>query len=275
MNFLLGALLLVLLLLPGFIFRLGYLAKAFSSKSFHSSFLEELIFSLLPAFFLETLGYLIVKNLVGVNERAFLALLINSEKSTIYDYSSREIGLFSLYLLVLTLCALGLGYALRHLAIRTHLHLKYPLFRIYNDWQIYLDGYILDYPNEPGDRRDVYQKWLDVMVENKEGSYIYSGFLNEYVLGKDESLSRLYLTAVRRRALTADRPASDNNNDSFEIAENTESEVNYNAPENSEAVLNEAELSRFYFMPGEYFMIPGSEIRNINITYYNIEVTNV
>jgi len=62
MNFLLGALLLVLLLLPGFIFRLGYLAKAFSNKSFHASFLEELIFSLLPAFFLETLGYLIVKN---------------------------------------------------------------------------------------------------------------------------------------------------------------------------------------------------------------------
>jgi hypothetical protein len=25
---------------------------------------------------------------------------------------------------------------------------------------------------------------------------------------------------------------------------------------------------RYYFMPGDYFMIPGSEIRSVNITYY-------
>jgi hypothetical protein len=38
MNILLGALILALLLLPGFIFRMGYLAKPFASKSFNSSF---------------------------------------------------------------------------------------------------------------------------------------------------------------------------------------------------------------------------------------------
>jgi hypothetical protein len=274
MNILLGALILALLLLPGFIFRMGYLAKPFASKSFNSSFVEELLFSLLPAFIIQVCGYLIVEHFKGVNERTFLLLIINSDKSVLHNFTGGEIGLFALYLLVVCGCAVALGFGLRYIALRTRLHLQYSLFRIYNEWQIYFDGFILDYPDEPGERKDVMQKWLDVLVENKNGSYIYSGFLNEYVLAKDDTLSRIYLTAVRRRRLEDDlvEPADNGDHSPEGVGE---SEVNYDEP-NAAANQKNVQLDkRYYFMPGDYFMIPGSEIKSINITYYTGELTEV
>lgn len=271
MNILLGALLLALLLLPGFIFRMGYLAKPFASKSFNSSFVEELLFSLLPAFILQVSGYLIVKSFATVNEKAFLLLLINSDKATGLSYSSRDVGLFAIYLLVMCMCSLLLGFGLRSVALRTRLHLKYGLFRIYNEWQIYFDGFILDYPDEPGERKAVTKKWLDVLVENKNGAYIYSGFLNEYVLSKDDTLSRIYLTAVRRRKLESDQDTAVVQDE----AEDNGSEIDYDRPE-AESNLEQSSLDRrYYFMPGDYFMIPGSEIRSINITYYSGDETAI
>jgi hypothetical protein len=265
MNILLGALLLALLLLPGFIFRTGYLARPFSSKSFSSSFLEELLFSLLPAFFLQISGYLIVELWRGVNEVKIILLLTNSDKSALHPLNATDIGLFAVYLSTLFVIAFGLGFALRQFAIRTRLHLRYTLFRIFNEWEIYFEGYILDYPDKAGEAKKVMYSWVDVLVDTKEGSYIYSGFLDKYVLGKDESLNRLYLTAVRRRPFVKDAlPAI---NPPVDAA--SADEVNYDLPEDPVPDNIETGLDdRYYFMPGDYFMIPGDEIRSVNITYY-------
>jgi hypothetical protein len=274
MNILPGALILALLLLPGFIFRMGYLAKPFASKSFNSSFVEELLFSLLPAFIIQICGYLIVEHFRGVNEQTFLLLLINSEKSILHTFTASEIAMFATYLLVVCGCAIALGFGMRYIALRTRLHLQYSLFRIYNEWQIYFDGFILDYPDEPGERKDVMQKWLDVLVENKNGSYIYSGFLNEYVLAKDDTLSRIYLTAVRRRKLEDDYIELEGM-EGEDGEGNNESEVNYDEPDSVANLENTQLDKRYYFMPGDYFMIPGSEIKSINITYYTGELTDI
>jgi hypothetical protein len=267
MSIFLGALLLSLLLLPGFIFRMGYLAKPFASRSFSSSFIDELLFSLLPAFFLQIGGYEVVKSFGSINERTFLLLLINSDSAaTGNSFSRGSIGLFGIYILSLSIIAFALGFLLRLIALRTRLHLRYSLFRIYNEWQIYFDGWILDYPDEAGERKNVKYKWLDVLVENKTGAFIYSGFLEKYVLGKDDMLSRIYLTAVRRRRLEDDAAPENLTADTSES-----SEVNYDISSDKVAVPDASWDSRYYFMPGDFFMIPSSEIKSINITYYTEE----
>lgn len=265
MSILLGALLLALLLLPGFIFRTGYLARPFSSKSFSSTFFEELLFSLIPAFLLQVGGYLLIEQWRGVNESKFILLLINSDKSALQPLNAHDIGSFAAYLCALFAIAFGLGYLLRLLAIRTRLHLRYTLFRVYNEWEIYFEGYILDYPDKAGEAKKVMYSWLDVLVDTKEGAYIYSGFLDNYVLGKDDTLNRLYLTAVRRRPFSKDNVAQVNRalgNAATDI-------VNYDLPPDPLILPDEPALDdRYYFMPGDYFMIPGDEIRSVNITYY-------
>ena len=163
---------------------------------------------------------------------------------------------------------------MRFIALRTRLHLQYSLFRIYNEWQIYFDGLILDYPDKAGEWKKVMNCWLDVLVENENGAFIYSGFLEEYVLAKDDTLSRIYLTAVRRRKLADDTGVQDIQHDES-AADTGPSEVNYDTPPEPSAELMEEQLDkRYYFMPGDYFMIPGAEIKSINITYYTGEVTD-
>ncbi len=264
MNILFGALLLALLLLPGFIFRMGYLAKPFASKSFNSSFVEELLFSLLPAFILQVGGYAIVETWRSVDEKRFYLLLINSDKAASLPISKTDILQFSVYLLLVSTCALVLGFCLRLAALRTRLHLRYSLFRIYNEWQVFFDGIILDYPGKSGNWKAVSESWLDVLVENKHGALIYSGFLEDYVLGKDDTLSRIYLSAVRRRRLEDDIPQAQ----APELAGPENDVVDYNEPDTIADEETEKMDARYYFMPGNYFMIPGSEIKSINITYY-------
>lgn len=76
---------------------------------------------------------------------------------------------------------------------------------------------------------------------------MYSGILKNYVLGENDSLECVYLTYVMRRKLSDDE-----------------------LPEIPEEVEEEKD-KRYYYMPGDYFMIPGSQIVNINITFYEPE----
>ena len=65
-----------------------------------------------------------------------------------------------------------------------------------------------------------------------------------YSLTKDERIDRIFLRAVTRRKL-----------------------------ENNTAVENEAEAAgkTYYHMPGDFFIILGDHIENINVTYYDAE----
>ena len=45
----------------------------------------------------------------------------------------------------------------------------------------------------------------DILVDNKDSSYIYSGWLYEFILSKEEGLDFLCLNGVRRRKLDMDK----------------------------------------------------------------------
>ena len=259
MSFLLGAFLLIVLLLPGVMFRVGYLSVPFNSKSFRSSFLEELLFSLVPAFVLQTAGYLITERCFhNVDEHSIYLLLINSDKVARSAVVAGSIGRFAAYMVLVTLGAVGLGAGLRTLSKRLGWHLRYPVLRIYNEWQIYFDGIVLDRPDVPGSSGDVDLVYADVLVEANGVGYIYSGVLEDYVVDREEKLDRLYLTLVRRRKLADDRSAAELRNLDYRAATDAH---------DAEEPLDE----RYYAMPGRYFIIPGAQIRNINIFYKTFE----
>lgn len=272
MNFLFGALLLILLLFPGVAFRIGYLSVPFNSKSFKSSFLEELLFSLIPAFIFQVLGYALVEAVwKNVDEQALYLILINSADASKHQLALSSIVPFSFYLVVLNLIALFTGVGVRHMSLRYGWHLNYPFLRIYNEWQIYFEGIILDREDKIGSSKNVREVWVDALVESKEESYLYSGFLKDYVVDKDEKLDRIYLAGVRRRKLKDDLKSLPE----IKKDDNELDEVNYSEEEtfNKEEIAAEETIDdRYYFMPGEYFMIPAAHIRNLNIIYYSAEI---
>ena len=270
MNILLGALALALLLLPGLLFRLVYLSPTFSSRPLKNSFLDELLFSLVPAFVLQTAGYLLVDTwILNVREEVFVLLLLNSDKLGAETLTAYEVGLFGLYVVTICSIAAAMGLIVRRQSLRRQWHQKYSFLRIYTEWEIYFEGFILDDPRQEGigRRKDILERWLDVAVESKDATLLYSGYLDKFVLTKDEKLDRIYLTAVRRRKLSADLKSIPD-----ELPEGAAQEAEYSTdaqdtnPEAAETAATEFD-DRYYFMPGHYFMIPGAEIRNINITF--------
>lgn len=269
MNFVFGALLITILLLPGIFFRIGYL-KAPYSKFFRASFTEEILISLVITLIFQMLGYFVVDSFIkNVDEKTFYLLFINSDKAVGHQLNILSVFLFFIYNVIMNVIAFLLGHEARKYVIKRHLDLKYSLLKIRNDWENYFEGYILDRPDTPGSSAEVSAKWLDVLVKVDNNVYIYSGFLEDYAVTKDEKLERVYLTGVRRRKLDQ-KP--ENAVDQTE-AQGQDVVVNYNTPESaaSEAVENAID-DVYYYMPGNYFMIPGNQIININITYYYAQV---
>jgi hypothetical protein len=271
MNFLFGALLIFILLLPGLLFRIGYLSDP-NRKMFKSTFTEELLFSIIPTLLIQIPGYLVVNSFIwNVNENKFYLLFINSDKVLANNVNSIEVFAFFSYTVIINVIAVYLGAAARRYVLSKHLDFKYPILKIHNAWENYFEGFILDTPDTPGTSKYIVHKWLDILVDSREGDIIYSGYLQDYVVTRDEKLDRIYLTAVRRRHLK-------NDPQNMQPVVPSESEDDFNSidydPPSTELETTATEIdrelhNRYYFMPGDYFLIPGSQIKNINITYFS------
>lgn len=277
MNFLFGALLIFILLLPGVLFRIGYLSDP-NRKMFKSSFSEELLFSLVPTLLIQIPAYLFVNSFLwNVNENKFYLLFINSDKVLLNNVNSIEIFCFFAYTVIVNVAAVYMGAAARRFVLNRHLDFKYPILKIHNAWETYFEGFILDRPDTPGTSKQIVHKWLDILTDSRDGDIIYSGYLQDYVVTRDEKLDRLYLTAVRRRLFKNDPTGSNPGSDSLSSPENEDlNNINYDPPsaelETTATEIDKELNNRYYFMPGDYFMIPGAQIKNINITYFSEEV---
>lgn len=270
MNILFNAILIALLLLPGVILRLSYLNIAHGKRTFKTTFAEELFISLILTFFIQFAGYAAVRLFfIPVHEPTLFLLLINSDKTLLHQLNPRSIFLFFTYCTFAYVVSWLLGAWIRKLAMKNFWDVNYPIFRLHNDWYYILRGIIEE--DERGKKyfKKVKNVWIDILVENSEHPLIYSGFLFEFILSKEEGLDRLYLSGVRRRKFTADKVA--NNFVTIEqsgAADNEPPNIEL-IPVAEEADMAEYEDDRYYYMPGDTFVIPYAQIANINIFYYD------
>lgn len=276
MNFLFGALLLIIILLPGVILRASYLSTSYGKRTFKFSVADEIILSLIPTLLLQGTFYAVTNYfIININEQRLFYLFTNSDKVFATPLPDWNILLFFLYTLVICVVSAALGVWARKFVQRKRLFIKYPILRFYNDWHYILRGIILDFPGHEGDAKNVSNVWVDVVTINKDDAYIYSGFLKEYYLTKDDGLDRIYLTNVQRRKLSEDSITNEGiklNTSIDQLQDALDNvEVDYDAMLQKGGDVDQIAAfvdNRYYFMPGDYFVIPYSEIKNINITYY-------
>ncbi len=249
MNIAFGALVIFFLLFPGIVFRISYLDGPYSRRTVQSSFVDELILSLVPAFIVQFLGYLVVENLptipVEVDEKLIYQLVTGQPT---VDFANIERGLtgFFGYHFLVYIMAFAAGKLIRRIVLRNKLDYKYHFLRIHNEWYYLLTGRFYTpeaVPENPG--VDVY---ADLLVETKEGSYLYSGLVKDFFLSKDNGLDRIYFEQIFRRRLESDLT----NQPDLTIQD-----------EKVEKWLD----SRYYEMPGDIFVIPYAQIKNINVRY--------
>jgi hypothetical protein len=247
MNLALGALILLLLIFPGILFRFSYLNGPYSRKNVQTSLSDELVLSLIPAFIIQTLSFIFVEYIIKKSfDIGLLVKLVSGNLLKDSDLALFERAIVPFFIFILIVCLLGYvtGKIARNLVQWRKWDTKYHSLKFNNEWYYLLSGKILDYPGGSGESGKVQIVQADVLVDSSEGTVIYSGILKEFYLSKTEGLDRIYLSNVYRRKLKDDKLPEPDGSDETAFDE------------------------RYYDMPGDFFVIPYSQIKNINVTYY-------
>lgn len=238
MNIALFSVLFFIFLFPGILFRRFYFTGEFSKEYFKSSYFELLLSTFLPAIFFHLTGGFLLYVLFS-HEFDYSLFIDLTEKKILKINSLQKVSLSKaiFYNIINCTTASLLGFYLKKIVRDNKLDRKYKLLRFKNEWHYLVTGEILDFPNVPGEASTVDFVWVDLMVETKEGTIIYTGVLSDYILSKENGLDRIYLSEVIRRYLIDD----------------------YNTKRKE------------YEMPGNFMVFSFDKILNMNLTYYQIE----
>ena len=253
MNIALATLFLLILLYPGFIFRRFYYTEEFSREYFKQTITDLLVAAILPSALLHILGYyLFINHRYNIDITTIGTLLsgtsdgskVTAAFQSIYSHAGKIVSYFIGVSFLAAVTGLGAKYIVR----KTKLDRKLKLFRFQNEWHYIFSGEILDFPRVPGDADDISIRYVDALIKSDQGTIIYTGILADYVLSKDGGIDRIYLTNVKRRYLKDDKTTQSPNAETAD--------------------------ERYYYLPGQFFIIPYSQVINLHITYYKIEVTD-
>lgn len=251
MNIALSTLILFLFLIPGFLFRRFYYTGEFSKQYFKQNFTDLVFPTLIPSLLFHALGIFLISHSpftsnyvvdVGVISGLISGVAnyeqVNRALLNIYTYS----GPILAYFLTISLISGVTGFLVKVLVRNLKLDRRQKIFRFQNEWHYIFSGEILDFPRVPGKAEDLDFTYVDALVKSDEGTIIYSGLLTEYVLSKEGGIDRLYLTDVKRRYLKNDEREKPGEN-------------------------------KYYYMPGQFFVLPFQHVINLHITYYTVEIS--
>ncbi|NJC27071.1 hypothetical protein [Neolewinella antarctica] len=250
MNIAFGALVLLIALLPGIVFRFSYLKSNSIRKSINSGLLSEAIFILIPALLVHLVCTPLAESWSGrpFEFDQFFYLIVPPGKDGLLDLQLIENSLspFFLYILLATCFAFGVAKAVRYVVVYYDLDSRFKFLRIYNEWDRYFTGHALSQK----DRKKVDFVYVDVVVTIGGSRMLYKGTLDSYTLNDAHSIDQLTLSQVYRRRL---------DDDGFELDRATGESP------------SPATSKRYYQMPGNYFIIPFASVQNFNITYIMLE----
>lgn len=253
MNIALATLFLLVILYPGFIFRRFYYTEEFSREYFKQTITDLLVAAILPSALLHIAGYyLFVRHRYTIDIATIGTLLsgtsdgakVTAAFQSIYAHAT---GIVAYFIAISALAALA-GLLAKYIVRKGKLDRKFKLFRFQNEWHYIFSGEILDFPRVPGDASNISIRYIDALVKSDQGTIIYTGLLADYVLSRDGGIDRIYLTNVKRRYLRDDKVNQPQENNDLD--------------------------ERYYYLPGQFFIIPYTQIINLHITYYKIEVTD-
>lgn len=259
MNIALATLTLLIILYPGFLFRRFYFTEEFSKEYFKQSVTDLIFSSILPGFLIHFLGYLLF--IKGRNEidvftiGTLLSGTSDADKVTrafkaVYEKSPYIIS----YFVGVSILGMITGFLSKLVVRNFKLDRKIKLFRFQNEWHYIFSGEILDFPKVAGKADDIDCSYVDALVKTDEGTVIYSGLLTDYILTKEGGIDRIYLSSVKRRFLKDD--------------------IIYGPGNPTEQKQDNTEDKRYYYLPGQFFIIPYNMIINLHITYYKFTITN-
>jgi hypothetical protein len=280
MDLAVSALTIAFLAIPGLLFRRFYYSGEFSTASFRQSSVEAIGLSLPFSILIHSFGWLIAGWFgVGPDTNTLSALLNTEEGNTLRSalerLNSNYLTTFTYHMLA-ALTGVFLGIAARNIVRIYRWDRKLLLFRFPNNWHYLLSGEAMDF--KPGSTlgEKVGAVFVDALINTHEGSVIYSGLLDHYVLSRDGGLDMIVLTEAIRRYLKND-PEVDSKGNGGEKEIDPEhnqkdiQEIRLPLEEQSSKAKVASEESIYYVLPGDMLCMPYSQIINLHLTYYKVD----
>jgi hypothetical protein len=265
MSLAVGFLIVFLLAVPGIVFRVTYLSSPYSKRNINTTTLEEIYSSLIPAFIFHSILVLVLLKMgYHVDFQFLFNLLIGNGAAKDINRLNNYLSPFLIYMFVNTVLNFVSAWLLRRFVLSRNLYKKYPVLAIYNKWYDILKPKSTD--------EGTISVWLDVLLETKNDMLIYRGFLTNFWLDKDGGIKELHMEDVRRRVLSKDeRTDHEIFHDQVNAPATTLQETD--APDGTDthvfgSQIAEAIDERYYYIPGEIFIIKYQDVKNMNITYY-------
>lgn len=248
MNIAFPALLVFLILLPGFIFRSRYKRAERTSldySPFGQVVAEAVLWALAAHVIWLSLSYAIFTR--SVDPKALLSLLIAApkEQADAIEIVGREFNWIGLYFSSLFAASFTVSAAARMAISKYQLdrqgHRFFSLFRFHHaPWYYLLSGADFDDASKP----DLIV--VSAIVNVAGSAVLYVGIVEEFFVNADGGLDRLVLREVMRRPIERDKESED----------------------------ADASTSRFYLIDGDYFVLRYEETITLNVQYLKISETN-
>jgi len=167
-----------------------------------------------------------------------------SGQGTHEAYQNLESNFFKvvIYNASIAFTAGGTGYLTKKVVRRFKLDRKVKLFRYQNSWHYILKGEFFDFPRtsfklKNNDHKYIELVYLDALTDTNEGLILYEGILVDYELSADNGLNYITLKKAKRKFL-------DKNPDDTGKQSNIQ---------------------------GHIIILPFSQIKNINVSFYAVE----
>ena len=245
MNIALGALILLLIVLPGISFRTSLISSDSFENPLDTSFSGELILSLLAAIPLHLCGFLVLSFCYTIDIYQLILVIVDPSSDKITsDLINSSWWKFLIYITSLTTIAYIIADCARHCILKRGLHLKYRILHITNEWDDLFQGREANIQKIKD-----FDVSIDLLVDTANGSVLYSGTLLKYYLAKHGGLDKLVLSGVYRRKLS-----DDNKTDQDDKTTNSKTP-------------DRGIDQRWYSLPGEQFVIESSRILNIHVHF--------
>lgn len=257
MNFAVGSIIIILLLIPGLLLRRAYYSFSFSRHYIPDNLTSDLINAIVPSFIIHFSLVLFLAHSSKIDFTILGVLLSSCSDSKVigdcYTNISENLDKILKYNCSIWLISILIGHFLRIVVKACKFDIKIKAFRYQNEWHYILSGEICQFPSYPSkeDNKEIEFKILDVLVKGDKKPIIYTGILVDYQLSKDGNLDTVILSNVKRRSV-----------EKIEITTPLDPKKDYPHPVESKLITKD------YKIPGAVFAIPAINIININIHYW-------
>lgn len=207
MQFAFSAVVLVVLLLPGFILFTAY-TKGWGRWQIpvkYKSITEQIPIGIVLAGILHSVWILICGRFYSVSLEPVTTLLIGTFKDNAHfeknvSALNEHSGKVFLYFITLYAFSAGLGYLAHFLVRRLGLDLKYKFFRFNNWWHYSLTGEIVKFSGNGGEIRRI-DVFLATIIHHSNKDFLYKGMVDEFYYDNEGNLDYVKLKYAERRLL--------------------------------------------------------------------------